>query len=282
MSIELQLITGSDITLDRKQLTIVRKFRVKGTLPYTLGGDAFDAISSAVMSLINSTYRTYGTPMGTLFWNSIQISENHYAQDYQCSVQYSPLDSQVGAYQITLDNGVGTTHVTGGTRIAGYAAPGEVEPNNGGLIGVDMETNEVRGIDIPTEQSKFSIMFRHPQAFLNKAYIDRVCRLRGHPNKDAFLWMAPGECMSQGGNFTESNTEATALYNFDTSPNRINIPFCGMVIPAKAGFDVLSPVYRTKVVAGKSSKVLQGVEIIRAPGGMEWMDYQPAFGWGAS
>ena len=72
MALTLEAIIGSDLTLDRDRLTIVRKFRVKGALPYS-GGDAFHAVASMVMGLVQTTYPLYATPMGTLFWNSIQL-----------------------------------------------------------------------------------------------------------------------------------------------------------------------------------------------------------------
>jgi len=46
----LELISGSDLTLDRESLSIVRKFRVLGTLPVTR--DAFDTVASYVMAAI--------------------------------------------------------------------------------------------------------------------------------------------------------------------------------------------------------------------------------------
>src|SRR3972149_239322 len=114
MALTLSLVTGSDLTLDREALTIVRKFQVLGTLPYTLGGDAFDYVSSEVMSLIRSGYPTYSTDMGTLYWNSIQLSEEFYAQKYQISVTYSPRNKETGTYQINVDQAVGNIKATAG------------------------------------------------------------------------------------------------------------------------------------------------------------------------
>jgi len=40
--------------------------------------------------------------MGTLYWNSIQLHENFYAQHYDISVTYSPFNRQSGTYQINV------------------------------------------------------------------------------------------------------------------------------------------------------------------------------------
>lgn len=282
MPLTLELIPGSDLTLDTTSLTIVRKMRVKGLLPYTGGGDAFDHVASQVMGLVTVNYPHYVTPMGKLFWNSIQLHETNYAQLYEISVTYSPFDRQSGTYQITLDAGVGTTHVTAGTRLAGYAATADDVVDNGGLIGVDGD--EVRGVDIDVEETSFSVQFRHPQSYLNWAYIDRICKLRGHPNADTFLRWQAGEVKFRGGQFTETNTEATAMYHFALSPNRTNIVIGGITVATKAGWDVLSPTYypTTSVAGAKTHGVrkLKCVEVIRAPGGMDWKNYKTEFGWG--
>ena len=163
MAFTLKQIVGSDQTLDRDKLTIVRKFQVRGTLPYTGGTDAFDYVASEVMGLIMSSYATYGTPMGTLFWNSIQLHENHYAQLYDASVTYSTINKQTGTYQITVDQAVGTQKVTAGERIAGYG-PAANEVDNEGVF---FDGKEVTGIEVPVAEDKITVSYRHPQAYLN-------------------------------------------------------------------------------------------------------------------
>jgi hypothetical protein len=275
MALTLKLIVGSDQTLDRDKLTIVRKFQVRGTLPYTGGGDAFDYVSSSVMGLIVAGYPTYGTPMGTLYWNSIQLHENHYAQLYDISVTYSTIDKQTGTYQITVDQAVGTQKVTAGVRIAGYG-PKIIDSK-----GVFFDGKEVTGIDVPVAEDKLSVSYRHPKAYLNHSYIRAVGRLRGYPNEDSFLGYAPGEVVYMGGQFTESEAEASASYSFAISPNVTNLVVGGITITEKKGWDAVSPVYVDKVdsTSGdeQASRELKCIEIIRP---REWKAYRSAFGWG--
>ena len=166
----LELMTGSDLTLGTSQ-SVVRKFRVLGTLPFTAGGDAFDAVASQVMGLVQTTYPTYNTPMGTLYWNSIQLHESFYAQSYQISVTYAPFSEgqpgQSGTYLIRIEHAAGTAQATAGERIAGYPADAfdtyisdEADKGNKGVI---FDGQEVVGVPVPFNQTRLVISYRHPQ-----------------------------------------------------------------------------------------------------------------------
>lgn len=274
MSLMLKLAVGSDLTLDRENLTIVRKFHVRGTLPYTAGGDAFDYVSSSVMGLINTSYATYSTPMGLLYWNSIQLHENFYAQSYDVSVTYSPFNRQSGTYQISVDQAVGNVRVTAGRRIAGYDGTGTC-PDNGGTF---FDGQQITGTDVPVAEDRFSVSYRHPQAWLNAAYIRAVGELRGYPNNDTFLGFPAGEVMYMGGNFTQTDAEASASYSFARSPNVTNLVVGGCTIAEKKGWDVASPTWEPDVDGSDNAvKKVLGIEIIRP---REWKDYKSVFGWG--
>lgn len=274
MTITLRKALGSDKTLDRDALTIVRKFEVIGLLPFTGGGDAFDSISSQVMATVVSDYPTYPTDMGTLFWNSIQIHESHYAQKYEISVTYSPLNKQTGTYQITLDQAVGNVHVVAGRRIAGYDGTGTC-PDNGGTF---FDGQKVTGTDIPVAEDSLSISYRHPQGMLNAAYLRATGRLRGYPNADTFLGYEPGEIMYLGGPKTQTDCEASAVYNFAVSYNETNFDVAGVTIAEKKGFDVISPTWEPDVDGNDNAvRNVLGIEIIRP---REWKNYKAVFGWG--
>ncbi len=282
MALTLELAVGSDLTLDRTALTIVRKFRVKGALPYAGGGDAFDVVSSQVMGVIESVYRTYGTPMGTLFWNSIQVHESFYAQLYEISVTYSPYDFQTGTYLVRIEHAAGTAQATAGEWQASY--PTAERPGTDASKGTIWNGQEVVGVDVPFNQTRIVISYRHPQAFLNHTYLRSIGMLVGHPNNDTFLGYAPGEIAYTGGNATESAAEASAEYAFEVSRNETNIKVGGITIADKKGFDIISPVYKwdTADDAGGITKVIRPIEyidIIR-PRGREWTPYVSVFGWG--
>jgi len=281
MALTLEPIVGSELTLDRENLTIVRKFRVKGTLPYSSEFDCFDVVSSLVMGLVQTTYPTYGTPMGTLYWNSIQLHESYYAQLYEVGVTYSPFNRQTGTYLIRVEHAAGTAKATAGERIAGYPEADAVD--NEGVI---WNGQEVVGVDVPFNQTRIVISYRHPGMFLNHIYLRAIGSLVGHPNNDTFLGYDPGEIAYAGGNATESECEASAEYSFEVSRNVEDLEVGGITITEKKGFDIISPVYKwdTADDDGGNTKVIRPIdyiEIIR-PRGREWMDYVSVFGWGGA
>ena len=284
MALTLERITGSDQTLDSEAPTSILKFRVKGTLPFAGGGDAFDTVSELVMAAVQSTYPTTPSPMGTLFWNSIQLHESHYAQLYEISVNYSPFERVTGTFIIRIEHAAGTAKATAGEWMAGY--PADEVPKPDGNKGVIWNGQEVVGVDVPYNQTRIVISYRHPEAFLNHAYLRAVGELVGHPNKDMFLGYEPGEIAYAGGNATESEAEASAEYSFEVSRNEAGLKVGGITIDDKAGFDIISPVFKWDVAsdaAAKKSAIrpIHYIEIIR-PRGREWENYVEVFGWGGA
>jgi len=278
MAFTIRWTTGSEATLDRDNQTRTRKGEIVGTLPYTGGLDCFDYISNAVMSWVTASMPYYSTPFGTLYLNSIQLFEHYYAQHYTFSANYSPINKMTGTYQITVDQAVGNVHVTAGRRIAGYDGTGKC-PDNGGVF---FDGTEITGTEIMVAEGRFSVSYRHPQAYLIGSYIRAIEALVGFPCADSFLGYAAGEVTYAGGNFTETDAEASASYSFVTSRNVTNLVVGGVTIASKAGFDVLSPTYEMKDwTAGDgtkhATKVVKGIEVIRP---REWKAYKSVFGWG--
>lgn len=272
MGLRLEKITGGDIAMEPASATL--KYRAAGTPAFLPGGDFFSFIASYALANIP---RTFDHPKGTLYRQDIQVHETWYARYYEISVPYGKKKKeQEGAYQISVDQTGGTVHVTAGTRIAGYG-PAADAVDNGGLIGVDGD--EVKGTEIPVEETKLNVTYRHPKAALNRDYIKRVGRLVGFVNKDEFLDYEPGEVRFLGGNFTESEAEATAAYSFAISFNRRNFTVGGITITEKLGWDVISPTYKTDTDNDHLVKQLAYIEIVR-PGGRDLQDFKPVFGWG--
>lgn len=288
----LELIVGSDLTLDRDNLVIVRRFRVKGTLS-GLASDVFDTVASYVMAAIvvggtDSNGHQYGptymTPQGLLYWNTIQLHESFYAQQYEISVTFSPFNKQTGTFLLRIEHAAGTAKATAGEWIAGYPVanfPAGEADSNGGVI---FDGQEVVGVDVPFNQTRIVISYRHPQAFLNHTYLRAVGALVGHPNNDIFLGYDPGEIAYAGGNATESEAEASAEYSFEVSRNETDLVVGGITIADKKGFDIISPIYQSAIADDsggdkKGIRTIKSIEIIR-PRGREFEDYVSVFGWG--
>ena len=300
MTAEFQRMTQGDISFE--PATRVDRWAYVGTPPTLPGGDFFSYVASLALS--NTPMFIVEQSIGKLWRQTIQLHENWYARDYEITVTYGRVQRDVGAYQIVFDQTGGTALALAGERISGWGRDGggigaeepKTDPryNNRGLIGKDGD--EVRGEEIPVNSPSLTVLFRHPQAFLNRVYIRRIGRLVGHPNQDDFLGYEPGEVRFRGGNFTETNTEATAQYNFEIAYNvkeaddfrlgkweTADGSDDGILIKEKAGWDVISPVYEdvTDDDDKKPVKKLEYVEIIRP---RPFKDYaaESGFGWGGS
>lgn len=275
---EFELQTGHDFSAKDGRITV--KYICRDVDPGLM--DAFDYVASYALANVPAEY---DSPLGTLKLEDIQITENYYAKRYEISAPYSPRGSikrPPGAYQITVDQTGGTVHVTAGRRIAGYG-PAANAVNNGGLIGV--EGGEVRGVDIPINATKITVLFRHPQGVLSGSYVRSVGALVGFPNDDSFLGYDPGEVLYKGGMFEQTDSEASATYHFDISPNMTNFTVGDINGVDKKGWDILCPHVIDDVfdngIAQIPIKKIGYIEIVR-PAGREWKNYSNTFGWGGS
>ena len=169
-------VTGKDINISAENLRLTRRFRGIDKLPQSVGGDYFDFMAGAALSTIQAMYPTYSTPYGTLYWNEIQVHENHYALNYDITVSYTPYERAAGAYQISVDTTGGTVTAREGKVIGKFGADAPASINDcSPLIGVIGE--EVSGIEIPVETTKIVVNFRHPQMYLNRSYIRATGKL---------------------------------------------------------------------------------------------------------
>jgi hypothetical protein len=279
ISLTWELTTGNQDNLDPENPTRILKFRGRNYLPINTGGmDFFDYASFHAWAFVNGNYPTQQTPLGLLYLNSVQIHENFYGINYDLTANYSRIERATGTFQITVDQAVGTVKMTAGRRIAGYGDAADEVDNEG----VFFNGTEVTGVEEPVAEDKIIISYRHPEVFLNHNYIRAVGSLRGYPNNDLFLGYQPGEVKYMGGQFTESEAEATAQYHFAISRRAVDLPLGEITIDVKEGWDSISPTYEAEVhEAGGGSKhgirKLKYVEIIRT---REWKDYVSVFGWG--
>lgn len=278
-------ISGGDLTIERNNLRRVRRFRSLDTLPATFSGDYFDQIAGYALSWVTANAATYQTPWGFLPYNSIQIHENHYALNYEITVDYAPFgetgqESGAGAYQISVDTSGGTVHVTSGKCIAIYPAANGPADLVGEPAAIGERGDTVEGVDLPIAEPKINVMFRHPTAFLTRNYVRAIGKLVGFPNSDTFLGYAAGEVVYLGGLLTETNTESSASYSFAISYNRTNFEVAGITITDKKGWDILDPIFKKDPKNGKPTTVVDYFKVVR-PADREWKAYKSVFGWGA-
>ena len=175
MTFTLRWTTGSEQTLDVDSQICTRKGEIVGTLPYAGPMDCFDYISDSVNTWVLANLPTMTTRFGTLFLNSIQLSERFYAQHYEFSASYGTINKQTGTYQITVDQAVGNEQVAAGELIACYPAASAPADETGSFH----DGREQKSFPVPVEEDRITVSYRHPKAYLNAAYIRAVGRLRG-------------------------------------------------------------------------------------------------------
>ena len=284
MSFTLRWTTGSEETLDVDSQTCTRKGEIIGTLPYAGPMDCFDYIADAVNTWVLANKSRMTTVFGTLYLNSIQLSERFYAQHYEFSATYSTVNKQTGTYQITVGQAVGNEEVMAGELIACYPAADAPNYETGSFH----DGREPKPFPVPVEEDRITVSYRHPKAYLNRSYIRAVGRLRGKPNSDPFLGYDAGEVRYMGGDFTESESEASASYAFEISPNVTNLVMyatptdAGITIATKSGFDIVQPVWEKDVGTTNGGDKLpivrpKYVKVIRPK---RHVAYKSVFGWG--
>lgn len=284
MTFTLRWATGSEQTLDVDSQICTRKGEIIGTLPYAGSMDCFDYISDSVNTWVLANLPTMTTRFGTLYLNSIQLSERFYAQHYEFSASYSTVNKQTGTYQITVDQAVGNENVAAGELIACYPAGAYPTDETGSFH----DGREQKSFPVPVEEDRITVAYRHPKAYLNAAYIRAIGRLRGKPNSDTFLGYDPGEVRYMGGNFTQSDSEASASYTFEISPNVTNLVMyatptdAGITIATKSGFDIVQPVWEAAegtTDGGDKLPIVRPkyVKVIRPK---RHVAYKSVFGWG--
>lgn len=279
---QFDLMTGNEQTLDNSPngLTIRRFFQIRDALPWGGGQDHFDYVAAQAIAFIRTSYPTYGTPMGTLYWNTIQIRENAYVQNYGLEVTYGKNPREVGLYQVQYDDAGGTANVKSGEVVGAWGpnAPADLI-GKAAVIGLDVKGEQATGVDIPISSPKVTVMFRHSQGSLTQAYLKSISALIGHMNADAFIGYAAGEVMFRGTNATATAVETTASYHFDISFNEVNLNIGGIVIANKKGWELVDTVWKSEVLNGKPATVADYL-VTTLPGGLKPKAYVPVFGWG--
>ena len=268
-------LVDQELDLNREQPRMIAQFRAMDELPVL--GDHFASTATAALLELSTAYPTFDTPYGTLYFNAMQMSENSYGQLYGVTATYTLNDKQVGAYQVTVDTTGGTVNVKEGTVQAVYGANAPAladAPETINVLGDD-----IRGVDIPVPQTKITVSFRHAQGILDQDYIYETGKLVGHPNDAEFLGYQPGEVLYLGGNFTQTEAEATATYYFAISYFIATFDVAGITVTNKEGWDLLDAVYINQEAGDRSVWKLDYFKTIR-PAGRDWKDYGATFGWG--
>jgi len=145
---------------------------------------------------------------------------------------------------------------TGGTQrlttakqhIATFPAAGA--PDYKGAI--DVQGDEVRGVDVVIPSGKFSYSFKFPSGVVNEAFLIKFAKYTGQTNSKAWHGLEPGEALFLGTDAGDgSNAEATVDFNFAISQNIVNATIGDITGVNKKGWEVAWALFKRDVDGGK-------------------------------
>lgn len=194
------------------------------------------------------------TSYGVLFRGDMRISQVAFDQ-WDADVDYQPRPYQPGDWTFNWST-------TGGTRrmlhsletIARY--PSATAPSYEQAI--DVQGDEIKGIDVVEPQMKFGLSIRHPLGVLSPAYAKLMQSITGRVNSTPFLQWAAGEVLFLGASGVDGRqTEASATYEFAVSPNISGLTVGSITGVAKKGWEAAWVKFKdsTKTVSGTTYSV---------------------------
>jgi hypothetical protein len=145
---------------------------------------------------------------------------------------------------------------TGQSGQARYKVTGDASalPDLEGAINV--EGDQVKGIDIVVPQFNFSETWVFPASYLVNSYIATLYELTGTNNHDKWRVFEPGEVLFMGarGDITRGAAAAAITFSFAARPNRSNFKVGGVDVNGKMGWEQMSVMYET---AASSSTIFR-------------------------
>jgi hypothetical protein len=195
-------------------------------------------------------------------------------------------DTSSGTAHITQANKTNTAGLAGATGQAKYAKAGETAPDTEGAI--DIEGDQVRGVDVTVPAFTFSETWTFPAACVVESYLETLYELSGKINNAPWRMFGKGEVLFLGarGQAERGATTCQVTFSFSASPNKTGIQIGAITGIDKGGWDYLTVTYDTVAAAGSLikrpryvyvSSVYEGADFSRlAIGGTQFPSvYQP-------
>jgi hypothetical protein len=186
---------------------------------------------------------------------SIESDEEEPDQDSQDSggdgVSSSiSFDTTSGTGHITQANKKKIAGLTGDTGQDGYAAGMlATAPDTEGAI--DIEGDQVRGVDVTIPAFTFSETWTFPSASVVKKYLANVYGLTGKINNASWRMFEKGEVLFLGarGQVDRGASKCQITFSFSVSPNQEDLTVGSITGIKKGGWDYMTVTYETAAVA---------------------------------
>lgn len=176
------------------------------------------------------------TPHGTLFRGEMRLSQTAFDQ-WDVDIDYQSRPYQLGEWTFNWDTTGGTvTRQFSLETIAKY--PSATAPSYDQAI--DVQGDEIKGVDVVSPQMRFSLTIRHPLGVLSPNYAKLMQGITGKVNSTPFLQWAAGEVLFLGASGADGRqTEASCRYDFAVSPNVTGLTIGSVTGVAKKGWELI-------------------------------------------
>lgn len=256
-----------------------RKYRLIGTINENTA--RANAMVLSPQEVISNTY-------GILYRGDVSLSQIDY-NSWNVTIPYTTIKREVGEWSFSFDTTGGTVHITNSLEtIRSYKRSGVSGsiPNTGGAI--DVQPDEVKGIDKVIPALKFNVNYKHTSGTITPAYVRYLHSLTGLVNSTPFLGWPAGEVLflgASGGDGT--HTEMTIEYQFAMSKGVTNLSIGGLswldsggssATITKEGWNVIWISYEDTVDADNPVKKPKYVYVERV---YDTVDLATALGFGA-
>lgn len=222
---------------------------------------------------------------GALFRQEIKIRQVKYDQ-WEIEIPYLPFRREVGDFTWDFDTTGGTIHITNSKETV-QIYPHPQWPTPSGLPdhkgAIDVQGDEVKGIDIVVPALKLNIHFRHPAGDIPMSRVRALDRVTGMVNSTSFFGWNPGEVLFLGARGADgASAEAQITYSFAMSKNadgNDTLTIGEITGIDKKGWDVIWISYRENTSNNRFVKEPEFVYIERV---YERLDFAEFFGFGAA
>lgn len=194
--------------------------------------------------------------------------------DYGTDQQQTPqTQATVETPGSIYDNATFTFNVVGGTELIKTALstvshPAGFSTDIKKVIGLDLKTGQVRGVNIFAPVCDFSFTCELPNATVTPSFLREIARAVGKTNSTEFAGFAIGEVLCRGARASKKGDERWQLSAEFAFSENITTPFTvgGITVTSKKGWEYLDVMYRedtSNTINGQAIQIPAQVNVHR-------------------
>lgn len=225
----------------------------KEYIVFGVDGDDEAACDLAALTESPLFFRSY--PRRSLSGKTLRITPTMIrvvTVDYGVDQQQTPLSNPTGLalpgtsqFDTTRTFNLigGTEHIK--TAISTVSYPDGFAKDVKKVIGLDLKTGQVRGVNIFAPVCDFTLTTQFRNEVVTEEYIDLLTDLTGTVNSETFFRRPAGSVLFKGARGSKRGQENWEIgFEFAYSRNRENIDVGGITVASKKGWEYMDVMYR--------------------------------------